>query len=197
MVGTAPPLKLIPFATAAEAAPGFAATDLPDLDSHLDRAPADFLGWLAAEGHWATAWAFLARALPRREAVWWATRCVRSVLPEPIALPAATALAAAETWTAAPGDVNRRKAFPLAEAVGVDHPAGCVALVVFLSGGSMAPAQLKEVPPPPGAADRALVGAILIAAAQAPPVEIAATNHRFLDLALGVARGTDRWPNPT
>ena len=189
------PLSKIPFPTAAEAVPGFQTATVPDLSEPLALAPLAFLELLATAGHWATAWAFLANALPRREAVWWASRCVRAVSPPELPPAAEAALRGAETWAAAPGDVNRRKALPLAETVGCDQPSGCVALGAFLSGGSLTPPPNPEVPPPPDAFGRAIAGAVQLAATLPPPEETAVTGRRLLDLGLAVARGVDRWPD--
>ena len=189
------PLVKIPFPTAAEAVPGFQSAAVPDLAEPLTLAPLAFLEWLAVEGHWPTVWSFLANALPRREAVWWASRCVRAISPPELPPVTDAALKGAETWAAAPGDVNRRKAMPLAEAVGFDQPAGCVALAAFLSGGSLTPPPNPEVAPPANAFARAVAGAVQLAATVPHPEESAATARRLLDLGLAVARGTDRWPD--
>jgi Family of unknown function (DUF6931) len=189
-------LKLIP-GSATEAVPGFAPVGEGVPAPAPGQTPLEYVQGLASSGHFSDAEGFLASALPRREAVWWACRCVRSTLGSEPSREADLAVRAAEAWAVAPGDVNRRKAMPVAEAVGFGHPAGCVALAAFLSGGSLVPPGLKEVPPPGDAFARALAGSILLAAARAEPGAIVETHRRFLDLGLAVARGEDRWKNPT
>ena len=190
------PLKLIPAPTAAEAAPGFAPGEEGAPAPESGRSPAAYLEALASAGHFGDAAGFLAAALPRRQAVWWACRCVREAPGGPPSGDAELALQAAETWTVSPGDVNRRKAMVAAEKVGFGQPAGCAALAAFLSGGSLAPPSLKEVPPPEQACARAVAGSVLLAA-RADPLKLAATGRTFLDLGLAVARGEDRWKDPT
>ncbi len=187
-------LKLIPAPSAAEAARHFDPTPLDAPAPAAGQAPAAYLAALIAAGHLVAAGAYLAAALPRREAVWWGCRCLRSVLAATAPPAAEAALVAAETWAAAPGDSNRRKAMAAAEAIGFADPAGCLALAAFLSGGSLVPPHLKDVPPPDHAFARALAGALQLAAARAEPAQIGATHRRFLDLGLAVARGADRWP---
>jgi hypothetical protein len=191
-------LKLIPCSTALEAAPGFAPTDESAPPPTPAQSPAAYLETLASGGHLSAAIGFLAAALPRREAVWWACRCVRKAPGANLASNkvAEAALMATEAWTASPGDVNRRKAMPAAEAVGFGHPAGCAALAAFLSGGSIVPPNLKEVEPPADAFAKAVTGSIVLASV-ADPLAIPATRRKFLDLGLAVARGEDRWKAPT
>ncbi len=136
---------------------------------------------------------FLAHSLPRREAVWWGCRCVRiAVGPEPKPEISA-ALKAAETWAAAPGDVNRRKTFPAAEAVGFAHPAGSVAVAAFFSGGSLAPPNLKEVPPADHLTGLCIASAIQSAAVLNEPARAVEMYQGFIEIGLEVARGKDRW----
>ena len=197
MPDPAPGLRSIPSPTALEAVPGFATGDAAAPPPAPGQTPRAYLEALAGGEHWPAAGAFLAAALPRREAVWWACRCARATL-DPAAAPpeAEAALRAAEAWAAAPGDVNRRKALPAAEAADLGSPAGCAALAAFLSGGSLVPPPLKEVPPPAGACARAVAGAVTLAAAAAPAAEMGAFHRQFLQIGLAVADGVDRWPDP-
>ena len=186
-------LKLIPAKETSEAAPGFAPTGEGVPAPVAGQSPTAYLDALSEGGHLVDASAFLAAALPRREGVWWACRCARSILGPSPSKEVEDALNASEAWAAAPGDVNRRKAMAAAEAAGFGHPAGCVALAAFLSGGSIVPPHLKDVPPPDHAFPKALSGAIQLAAARAEPGAIVEARRRFVDLGLAVARGEDRW----
>jgi hypothetical protein len=187
------PPKLIPSPTALEAAPGFAPGEEGVPAPGPGQSPLAYLEALASAGHFGDAAGFLAAALPKREAVWWACRCAREAPGEPPSGDAELALRAAETWTVSPGEVNRRKAMGAAEKVGFGQPSGCAALAAFLSGGSLAPPTLKEVPSPGHACARAVAGSILLAASKAKPEAIAAIRRKFLNLGLAVARGEDRW----
>src|SRR5947209_1538752 len=63
-----------------------------------------FLDELAGKGLFDQALTFLAHALPKRSAVWWAGQCVRQVLGAGAAPEAKAALAAAERWVGAQDD---------------------------------------------------------------------------------------------
>src|SRR5262249_38758328 len=59
---------------------------------------------------------FLAHALPKREAIWWAYRCVEPLLrPDPSSA-AGSALGRVQAWVIDPTDDHRRAALPAAEA---------------------------------------------------------------------------------
>ncbi len=166
-----------------------------------EHSPRQYVDALTKAGLLADAVRFLAHALPRREAVWWAAQCVRLV-PKFTADPkAAAALAAAEAWAAAPTDEHRRAAFAAAEAAGLDKPAACAALAAFLSEGSLGPAHLQEVPPPPHVGPAAASAAVVLAAVGVEPEKAGEKYKKFLALGYEVAAGTNRWkegrPVPT
>jgi hypothetical protein len=151
-----------------------------------------YLDALAAAGHFSDAEVLLAHCLPRREAVWWACQCVRAATGPGPAPEVEAAIRAAETWAAAPGDLNRRRAYPVAEAVGFGHPAGGVALAAFFSGGSLAPPELPAVPPADHLTGDTVAAAVQIAALT-DPARSPERHRSFLELGLDVARGKSRW----
>jgi hypothetical protein len=159
-----------------------------------DHTPRQYLAVLDQAGHLPDATRFLAFALPRREAVWWATQCVRRVPALTADEKAAAALTATEKWAADPTDENRRTAFAAAEVAGFDKPASCAALAAFLAEGSLAPAHLQEVPPPPGAGPAAAAAAVVLAALVIEPEKGDGRLREFLALGSEVAKGTNRWP---
>src|SRR5947209_13926556 len=71
------------------------------------QSPRQFLDALLLTARHPDAIRFLAAALAKREAVWWACLCIRAALPAPPAL-ALAALEAAERWVAEPREPNRR-----------------------------------------------------------------------------------------
>jgi hypothetical protein len=151
-----------------------------------------FLDLLVAQGHLSDAVRFLAQALPKREAVWWGCLCARLVLgPSPPAAVTA-ALQAAEQWAAAPTDENRRAAFPAGEAADFGTPAGCVAAAAFFSGGSVAPANVPEVPPAEHLTGQVVGNAVLLAAVQSEPDKAEEKYRRFLALGGDVLEGKNR-----
>ena len=106
-------------------------------------APRPFLDVLIEKQEFADAVRFLAHALPKREAVWWACQCARQAYGANPPAPLGPALQAAEKWVIDPSEENRRAAHAASEAAGLGVPAGCAAMAAFFSGGSL------------GAADRA------------------------------------------
>lgn len=133
---------------------------------------------------------FLAHALPKREAVWWACVCARASAG---AAPAARALRAAETWVADPSEGNRRAALPAAMADGVATAAGCAALAAFVSGGSLAPPEAPPVPPAENLTAQTVAGAVVLAASELGKEKAAESLRLFLERGVDVARGTSSW----
>ena len=137
---------------------------------------------------------FLAHALPKREAVWWACLCGSQVLgAEPP--PAATAaLDAAKAWVIDPKDEKRRATFPAAEAADVGTPAGCTAAAAYFSGGSLAPAHLTTVAPGEHITAQLVASALTLAAVIKEPEKAAEKYASFLRIGLEVAAGQQAWP---
>jgi hypothetical protein len=152
-----------------------------------------FLAGLVAGADFPHATKFLAAALPKREAVWWACLCVRQS-PMAAGAPAEAALRAAERWAADPTDDHRRAAFAAAEAAGVGTAAGCAALAAFLSGGSLAPPTIAEVPPAEHLTASAVAGAVTLAAVAVQPERAAERYKTFFALGTEVGRGARKWP---
>src|SRR4051812_46454440 len=76
---------------------------------------------------------FIAHALPRREAVWWAWVCARKSAGDTPAPAIKAALDATERWIMQPSEETRRHAMHYAEIAEFGTPAGCAALSAFLS----------------------------------------------------------------
>ena len=152
-----------------------------------------FLDTLIAGQHQLDAVRFLAHALPKREAVWWACVCARQVSDgkEPPAFKAA--LAAAEKWAADPSEENRRAAMPAAEAAELATPAGCAAMAAFWSGGSLAPPQNPVVPPADHLSGHGAASSVLLSAVRSEPEKAPDKYKKFLTAGLDVARGANRW----
>ena len=162
----------------------------PEAQPHLDPqiAPLPFLDTLLAHSLYADAMQFLARALPKREAVWWSSTCARD-LPEDDKQPElAAGVAAAEAWVYKPTEDNRRKAERAANAIKASHPARWTAMAAFWSGGSMAPPDAPEVKPAEDLTAKAVAGAVMMAAVL-DPLEMDARNKRFVTCGLDIAKG--------
>jgi len=148
------------------------------------------LARLEATGRLQEATRLVAHALPKREAVWWACMCARSV-PDPAAKPAdAEALAAAENWVRRPDEDNRRAAMAVAEASGFRSAEAWAAVGAFWSGGSMAPPEAPVVPPGEHLTGVAIAGSITLSAVRGPhPARASDRFNRFLAAARDIAAG--------
>ncbi len=180
-------------ATAQEAYGGF--TPSADAQPHLTPGidPLAFADRLAAAALFADAVEFYARALPKREAVWWACGCARD-LPLAAGPPElAQAVKAAEDWVYRPTEENRRAAEKAGNAIKASHPARWAAMAAFWSGGSMAPAGAPEVKPAEDFTAKAVSGAVQMAAGL-DPVLVPARRMRFLAAARNIANGGNGRP---
>lgn len=158
-----------------------------------DMSPRQYLDLLTEKQHYQEAVRFLAHALPKQEAVWWACLCAREAAGSAPAQQASAALEAAEKWVRNPTEENRRPAMPAAEAAGLATPAGSAALAAFLSGGSLGPSHVPAVPPPENVAAQAVAGAVILSVVSR---ELEKLQERFqAALARGreVGHGTNRW----
>ncbi len=132
----------------------------------------------------------LARALPRREAVWWACVCARRALPTDAPAQLAQTLAAAEAWVYKPADEIRRGAYAKAEEVGLLTPSAWAAMAAFWADGSMGPPDAPAVPAPAHLTAIAVGGAMALAAVADPePDNIMAAWESFLTRGLDIAQG--------
>ncbi len=156
--------------------------------------PRAFLDELVAKKHYPDAVRFLAFALPKREAVWWACLCARQAYSGGADAKILAALAASEKWVTDPSDANRRAAFAAAQAADIGNPAGSTGVAVFFSGGSIAPPNVPEVKPPERATAQAVAGAVMLAAVMKEPEKMAAKYQKYLTLGIEVGNGANRWP---
>jgi hypothetical protein len=150
---------------------------------------ADFLAALIAAELWRDAVQFMARALPKREAVWWGCLAARSVTGDDTPPPAVAALEAAEAWVYQPSEEKRRAAMEKAQATKFDHPGIWAAVGAFWSGGSMAPPNLPPVPPADHLTSVAIHGAVSLAAVAKEPEKAPEKYRRFLAQAIDIAKG--------
>ncbi len=123
---------------------------------------------------------FLAQALPERDRVRWAARCVRSTSGDALDASDAEALRLAEAWVDNPSEDARRAAHASAEAREFVSAASWVAMAVFWSDGSMAPPQAPVVPADPAYAGQAAAGAVMLAAVAAAPEKAAERHQQFI-----------------
>ena len=139
-----------------------AVSDLSDearaLLSDGAQSPRAFFGVLLEHELPGDAVRYLAHALPRREAVWWAWVCARKSAGAAPEAPIKAALDATEAWIVQPTEENRRKALKIGEAADFGTAAGCAALAAFMTSGSLAPPDAPIVPPGEFLCAKAVVG---------------------------------------
>jgi len=157
-----------------------------------NQAPLEYLNLLMEKGNFQDAVRFLAHALPKREAVWWAWVCARRAAPEP-APKIKASLDATEKWIAQPNDDNRRAAMSAAEAADTGTAAGCAGMAAFFSGGSLAPPDVPPVPPGPYLTARAVSGAVILAAVAVEPEKAPEKFRMFLAQGMDVVNRIKLW----
>lgn len=145
----------------------------PTLSAHLvehpvlpELTPAEFIEQLKAGLLWSDLIVFLAHALPRREAVWWACVVARKVVAqEPVM--AGDALSAAEAWVKEPSEAHRRKAEVCAKLSAHEYAASWAAQAAFWANGSITGPNDPPVAPPKYLYAQAVNGAMALALGQA------------------------------
>jgi len=153
-----------------------------------------FVATLVERELFADAIAFLAHALPRREAVWWAWVCARKASGQKPTPKVQAALDATERWIVQPTEDHRRQAMQYGEIADFGTPAGCAALGAFFSSGSLSPADAPPVPPGEFMTAKAVAGSVTMAAVVTEPEKAPEKFQEYVRLALEVADRTKLWP---
>jgi hypothetical protein len=156
--------------------------------------PHQYLYQLMEQEMYADAIRFLAHALPKREAIWWAYVCANQAMDPKPAESAFAALGLARAWVIDPTETHRRAALSVAEAAEFGTPAGCTALAIFFSGGSLAPPQLAEVPPAEHLTANMVANALILSGVFNQPEKSPQKYAAFLQTGLDVASGQEVWP---
>ncbi|OAI01542.1 hypothetical protein A1353_17955 [Methylomonas methanica] len=154
-----------------------------------DPAPVDFLNKLLEQQLYPDAVRFLARALPKREATWWACLSARSVVSPQTSPEVVKALDAAELWVFKPTEPNRRAANAAAHSASFENPAAWAAMAAFWSDGSMAPEDAPSVPPADNLTAKAVAGAVMLAAVLTQPEKAYEKYQFFIEQAIDIANG--------
>jgi hypothetical protein len=159
----------------------------------LKEPPQEYLALLIEKKHFPDAVRFLAYALPKREAVWWAWVCARRAAGAEPPPNIKASLEATERWIAQPTEDNRRAAMVAAEAADVGTPAGCAGMAAFFSSGSLAPPGAQSVPPGPYLTSKTVAGAVILAAVGGDPEKTPENFRAFLDQGLDVVKRIKLW----
>ena len=153
-----------------------------------DPSPSRFLTALIEMAYSADAVTYLAHALPKADAVFWACQCVRMALGDQPSAAALKALTVAETWAREPSAENSRAAGAAAIEIPNDRGVRLAALAAFWSGASLVPADLPPVPPPAGLTGAGVAGAVTLAATSGDPASIPDRYREFLARGILIAR---------
>ena len=161
---------------------------------HLSKEPSPerFVERLVRARLYADAIFFLAYGLPKRQAVWWASLCVRSVpacFGDPVS---SEALASAEAWVKDPSELNRQAAL----SSGGKHnfempgaPSAWTAMAAGWSGGASVTNEEEDIPAlPEHLTAHAASGAILLAATVEPD-QAKGMYRKFLEMGVQIAQG--------
>jgi hypothetical protein len=152
--------------------------------------PQQFVEQLVQAGQYLDAIDFLAHALPKRDAVWWACLGLRHALGGTLTPQAFAALKAAAEWVLEPDEPRRLAAQAAGEAADFGTPAGCIALAVYGSGGSLTPSNLPEVPPEPFMTAKAVSASLAMASVQAAdPGAIPQVQRQLVELGMAIGEG--------
>ena len=134
---------------------------------------------------------FLAHALPKREATWWACLCARNSLTDNAPANEIKAIELAEAWVYKPTEENRKLTLPAAEATGFKTAASWAAVAAFWSGDNISPVTQAIVPPDEKLFSKAVVGAVMLAAAQGEASKVNDNYQLFLQQGINIAGGGD------
>ncbi|WHQ68578.1 DUF6931 family protein [Methylorubrum extorquens] len=152
------------FSTAREVFAAFPSTERDINAPPSDEPPLPFLQRLRCSETPEDAVSFLAYALGRREAVWWAAQSVRLLCRIAVGQEDAP-LGAAEAWVRDPEDLRRREALRLGMTANQRLATPWVALAAGWSGGNVGPSAQAVVQATPEMTPRAVRTAILVALA--------------------------------
>lgn len=169
-----------------EAFPG-AADDIGEVPE--DVAPLDYLAQLAMDENPIPALFFAGLALPKRESVWWACLVMRGMgLTEG---EAGAGLKLAEAWVRNPEEDERRAAGQFAEEVYFEGPGAWAAFAAFTTSGSLAPAGLQSVPPPPELSGKCAAMCVIESTGDEDPMQRLANIAAAVACAREFAEGQD------
>jgi hypothetical protein len=151
----------------------------------------NFLNTLAQKDLLPDAIRYLAIALPRREAIWWACATHRTLGPDPLDdIKEQDAWRIVEEWVYNPTEDTRNQTYAIADTLGYQTPGAYGAMAVFWSGGSIAPPESGQiVPPGPGLTGTAVGASILMTCSKGEPKGAAERQKEALRIGLDVAYG--------
>ena len=153
---------------------------------------ADYLQQLMEKALYTDAINFLANALPKREAVWWACLCARQSLGNDAPVNDIKAIELAEAWVYKPVQTVCEPTYSAAAATEFKTAAGWAAIAAFWSGENISPSKEAIVPPPTDLTGKAVNGAVTLSAVlEDDPKKITENYQLFLKKGIEIACGGD------
>ncbi len=150
--------------------------------------PQDFVSLLIEHEDYIDAVRFMAYALPKREATWWACLCARSCLNDKSPQYDIKAIELAETWVYKPLVENGKAAFQVAQQSEFKTPAAWAA---FWSGDNISMIDDAVVPPAEDLTAKAVIGAVMLSAVADSAEKINERYQKFVAQAIDIACGGD------
>ena len=154
-----------------------------------DLTPEEYLNTLMGKEYFADSIVFLAHALPKREAIWWACLCSKAVTNKNTKADDLASLTMAEKWVYEPDDKKRRMCGTLAEKGEYKTAQNWAAAAVFWSGGSITKEDEPAMEPAPYLYAHAVSGAILNAVGASEADDIDMQFKEFINSGLNIADG--------
>ncbi len=157
--------------------------------------PDEFFSLLIETKLYTDAVKLLAHGMPKREVVWWACKCARSVDATDSDPALKQLVDTAQRWVMRTNEQHRRAAMEAAEKAGYETPAAWSAAAAGWSGGSLAPPDVPPVPPGEHLTALAATAAILFSVQGQTMQQIEEKRSALIDLGLKIANGEDKWPD--
>lgn len=149
----------------------------------------DFLHQLIEQKLYPDAVRFLAHALPKREATWWACLSARNGLTDKTSAAEIKAIELAEAWVYKPTEDNRKLTLPAAEMTAYKTAASWAAIAAFWSGDDISPIPQAIIPPDEKLYAKAVIGAVMLAATQGESSKVNDNYALFLQQGINIASG--------
>jgi len=143
----------------------------------------DYLDSLEKKELYKDAIRFLAFKMEVNAGVKWGCKCIRELQPPEKKSEKDEPLEASEQWVKTPGDPTRWAAKEAAGKPNVRGASKMLAMAVFFSGGSIAPPQAPETPPPPNLAQKMIASSVDVNVLSHEPAKATERYKRSLALA--------------
>jgi len=151
----------------------------------------DYLNQLIALKFYPDAVRFLAHALPKREATWWACLCARNTLTDKSPANEIKAIELGEAWVYKPTEDNRKPTLAAAEATEYKTASSWAAIAAFWCGDDISPVPQAVIPPDEKLYAKAVIGAVMLAATQGEANKVNDKYLLFLQQGINIASGGD------